>query len=188
MPLFIYIYLEIHLRIHIWILLWNFKSSSSDRLPAHRACLPHCSCCCSAKFSEENGPDAHCNQSTTDQNYDANFCFGAATAEASACPLDPLSSFIKELGELSSMSDPYISAVFGDLLVQQHWQLHCFMDRMSNILSQLKTRSRQGQGTCQCLPLLRKIVSRPSPKASIGLPEIFCRLKRICALYLKDLT
>ena len=78
-------------------------------------------------FQEEDGPDADGDQGAPDPNDDADFGFGAAAAQAAAgagpldpCSLDPLTSFIKELGELSSMSGPDISAVIADLPVPQH--------------------------------------------------------------------
>ena len=68
-------------------------------------------------FSEEDGPDADGYQGAPDPNDDADYGFGTAAAQAGPGPLDPLSFFIKELGELSSMSSPEISAVIGDLPV-----------------------------------------------------------------------
>ena len=85
-------------------------------------------------FPEEDGPDADSDQGAPDPNDDADFGYGAAAAQAAAGAgpldpgsLDPLSSFIKELGELSSMSGPDISAVIADLPVPQH----CFIEGMS---------------------------------------------------------
>ena len=71
-------------------------------------------------FSEEDGPeppDADGDQGAPDPNDDADFGFGTAAAQAGPGPLDPLSIFIKELGELSSKSSPDTSAVIGDLPV-----------------------------------------------------------------------
>ena len=69
-------------------------------------------------FQEEDGPDADGDHGAPDPSDDADFGFCAAAAQAAAGtgpmdpgPLDPLTSYIMELGpgELSSMSGPDIS-------------------------------------------------------------------------------